>query len=653
MTQRYQSSEFGLYELRLDMRQAGEKYHRKSMPNTTPGELWTDTKFSLTDAIKDPKGDTIEWKRPGEFLQSHCLFADGATRMDVGQGTPGTCYFLAMAAIISEKEELLKKVIHAESYSIGTEHYQGVFSCNFWRYGEWDPVYIDDFLPVVYGQSIWGAHSASNSNELWVALLEKAFAKYNSSYDAAFGGYPDEAYLYLAGGVSEKVNLEDCRPTVLFSRLRNALKCGSLVACCVPGENEDKFGLIGNHAYSVTGFSDVKMSGKSVDLLRVRNPWGETEWTGPWSDRSSEWERLPPNSIKHANINDGEFWVQIHDFVEYFRDVTICSLSPDFDKDGCTDSLNHVLCIFGDWVGDTAAGWKPRLNNPRYELTITEEGIDEEGTMPVVLQIIQKVDVQKRDKIRIRCDIYKVLGETETDTGLVSVVELRGQETNMYNAKLQICFRHRLEPGHYIIVPSAVDAGLEKEFLIRLFTPSPVANIQEIGREHTMMSCDKEEIQPIANLDCNLKLCQTLFGAWRSGVNAGGQRSHATYHINPQICFVIPADGNPKVIKVHLLQESGEQLKQFPLGIRIYPMSRDESLPVDQNWLRRNTESCMPNKDGKTYEFMFTNDLDVIYVLPPGRYLAVLHLNTPEQERNFAFVLRTAFEIDVKHYNMR
>ncbi|KAL5010590.1 hypothetical protein ScPMuIL_012895 [Solemya velum] len=346
MTQRYQSSGFGLYELRLDMRQAGEEYDREFMPDTTSGELWTDTQFSITDAIKDPNGMTIEWKRPGEFLQSPCLFADGATRMDVGQGSVGTCYFLAMAAIISEKKELLKRVIHAKSYSIGTERYQGVFSCNFWRYGEWDPVYTDDFLPVVYGKSIWGAHSASNSNELWVALLEKAFAKYNGSYDAASGGMAEEAYLYLAGGVPERVKCEDCSPTVMFSRLRNALKCGSLVACCVPGENTNKFGLIGNHVYSVTGFADaLDKGGKSVDLLRVRNPWGKTEWTGPWSDGSSEWERLPPNSIKHPNINDGEFWVQIHDFVEYFCDVTICSLSPDFDKDGCTDSFSKSTNI--------------------------------------------------------------------------------------------------------------------------------------------------------------------------------------------------------------------------------------------------------------------------------------------------------------------
>jgi hypothetical protein len=52
-----------------------------------------------------------------------------------------------------------------------------VFHCRFWRFGVWNDVYIDDFLPIVHGESIMGAHSATDKNEMWVSLLEKAFAK--------------------------------------------------------------------------------------------------------------------------------------------------------------------------------------------------------------------------------------------------------------------------------------------------------------------------------------------------------------------------------------------------------------------------------------------------------------------------------------------
>ena len=47
--------------------------------------------------------------------------------------------------------------------------------------------------------------------------------------------------------------------------------------------------------------------------------------------------------MKHANIDDGEFWIELKDFIKFFTGVTICSLVPDFDKDGCKDELSKCV----------------------------------------------------------------------------------------------------------------------------------------------------------------------------------------------------------------------------------------------------------------------------------------------------------------------
>jgi hypothetical protein len=64
--------------------------------------------------------------------------------------------------------------------------------------------------------------------------------------------------------------------------------------------------IILQHAYSV--IKAVEYNGKR--FVRVRNPWGDTEWSGPWSDGSKEWtqEWLPAlTALEYTFGNDGEF----------------------------------------------------------------------------------------------------------------------------------------------------------------------------------------------------------------------------------------------------------------------------------------------------------------------------------------------------------
>ena len=44
-------------------------------------------------------------------------------------------------------------------------------------------------------------------------------------------------------------------------------------------------GLVQGHAYSLTGVTEVTTSDSTVvQLVRIRNPWGDFEWKGAWAD---------------------------------------------------------------------------------------------------------------------------------------------------------------------------------------------------------------------------------------------------------------------------------------------------------------------------------------------------------------------------------
>lgn len=48
-----------------------------------------------------------------------------------------------------------------------------------------------------------------------------------------------------------------------------------------------------------------------MPLLRIRNPWGEHEWRGSWSDGAKEWTLVDEAEKKRLGLvfdADGEFW---------------------------------------------------------------------------------------------------------------------------------------------------------------------------------------------------------------------------------------------------------------------------------------------------------------------------------------------------------
>lgn len=50
-----------------------------------------------------------------------------------------------------------------------------------------------------------------------------------------------------------------------------------------------KNGLIGNHCYSIISVHEITSGAKKVRLLKIKNPWGRSEWNGAWSDESKLW----------------------------------------------------------------------------------------------------------------------------------------------------------------------------------------------------------------------------------------------------------------------------------------------------------------------------------------------------------------------------
>lgn len=205
--------------------------------------------------------------------------------------------------------------------------------------------------------------------EIWVQLLEKAWAKICGSYEASEMGTAQEAFNYIDGTPSQNFFLSEIEKNDqhgwLWDKLTEADENNYPISCQVDSNVRcdadvlKKFGLCNHHSYTVLKCVSVKLTKGSEDsryLVQLRNPWGKREWVGPWSDYSKCWDMFPYvldqlvemddsidpeyfGKVRKDGLNrdqrdekskDGVFWMLYKDFFTFFYAMTINYTRPDF-----------------------------------------------------------------------------------------------------------------------------------------------------------------------------------------------------------------------------------------------------------------------------------------------------------------------------------
>lgn len=67
------------------------------------------------------------------------------------------------------------------------------------------------------------------------------------------------------------------------------------------GRYGQRKGILEKHAYSIMEAREVN----GERLLKLRNPWGNGEWTGAWADGSAEWTPEWMSLLDHKFGDDG------------------------------------------------------------------------------------------------------------------------------------------------------------------------------------------------------------------------------------------------------------------------------------------------------------------------------------------------------------
>ncbi|XP_071657641.1 calpain-1 catalytic subunit isoform X2 [Patagioenas fasciata] len=555
------------------LRFQGQDYLRLAEEARRSGALFRDPAFPAGPASlgfrelgpASAKTRGVTWKRPTELCPNPQFIVDGATRTDVCQGAlaqsrvvlpdfpcfgpKGDCWLLAAIASLTLSPALLHRVVPpGQSFQRG---YAGIFHFQIWQFGEWLDVVVDDLLPTRDGRLLF-VHSAEGS-EFWSALLEKAYAKVNGCYEALAGGSTAEGFEDFTGGVTESFDLRR-PPRGLFGIVLEALERGSLLGCSIDITSARDMEavtfrqLVKGHAYSVTGARQVPFRGQTLPLVRVRNPWGEVEWTGPWSDSSAEWAAVEPALRQQllVKMEDGEFWMAFPDFLREFTRLEICNLTPDALQSRRFRAWNTQL-LEGSWRrGSTAGGCRnfPATFwiNPQFKIRLEEvddgdgDGDGERGCS-FLLALMQKHRRRERrygkDMETIGFAVYEVTAAPARGVSRRHSVPPHGiSRRHMVLVSLSVSWCHPVSvPPHSVSWCHSVSAGVNQCPLLSVSVSwcHPVSLGATAQCQSVTLGVSRCPLVSLSVSRCPpVSLTAT---AWCQSVSVGVTRSHCTVSV--------------------------------------------------------------------------------------------------------------------------
>ena len=251
-----------------------------------------------------------------------------AASNEVLQGYLGDCWFISALSVLADRDDLIRgggedidtkneNMVDKSTSQLCTIgvypplfhkfRNKGIYVFRFFKDFKWRYVIVDQLLPYTNGRLCFAR--CTKPDEIWVPMIEKAYAKLFGCYEALKSGSIDEAIVDMTGLVCEKIFLFDEKGQFKFDddkfweRLLDYSSTGSLMGCSRSGGTEhaleingERCGILTGHAYSLNRVINLPCNKctrpRNKDcthrLLLIRNPHGETEWRLQWASDSEQ-----------------------------------------------------------------------------------------------------------------------------------------------------------------------------------------------------------------------------------------------------------------------------------------------------------------------------------------------------------------------------
>lgn len=300
------------------------------------GEPWTDPDFPHDNSVVEGIEGVNGWMRASQYFEGREKIYDSFSADDIEQGILGDCYLLAAVSALAEFPGRVQQLFLQTNRNNAGCYVVRLFIC-----GKYVNIHVDDYFPLDASSRL--AFAGSKGEELWVMLVEKAWAKVHGDFSRIEGGDSRETLAAITGAPAEFYKHKDMSTEDLWKLIKTADET-NCVMCT--GASSDSKGIVKNHAYTLINAYEFNHEGENVRLLQIRNPWANTEWTGAWSDEDSRWTPELRKKFNHNSADDGLFFMPFDDFAKIFVHTFIARSRDGYHNSSLVVEKEKAFAMF-------------------------------------------------------------------------------------------------------------------------------------------------------------------------------------------------------------------------------------------------------------------------------------------------------------------
>ena len=379
------------------------KYYKDQHPPLSRKQKFIDQIFPpIIDSLHDRSNrrtgvdkinvQEIDWKKASELFPKLCLFPNKTIKIEnseneyvefkinfkqnKGELFSNYTHFFHAVSLMTSIPGLIENIFKTKTINA-----ENCYELYVYIKGQYQIVILDDYLPVVKNTTFL-RFSKPNKEEIWLPLLEKAYAKTHGGYGSLITCDTASVIQCFTGLPVERINISDLDSEDLKIVLKNNLE--HYIFLTPNSEKCKDIGIVDGKAYQLREIFDFSSDKRDIKddkeeknniILKIYNMFEYNQYKGKWSAEGESFTEEIKSKVKFNAQDKKHIYMPFEYLSKYFKQINIVYKLFDSNIKQITvsqDSINTPQ-VFNLYIqNDSKVSFSLIFRNSNYDSEMSE-----------------------------------------------------------------------------------------------------------------------------------------------------------------------------------------------------------------------------------------------------------------------------------------